>query len=658
MNISTLAKVLGVSINDLRDTGEKNKIYGFKGRNTRIPYNSAIAITKILKPDKLAKLKNDDKIYLPNTMTVAQFAENIGKTAGEVIKTLLLSGIMATLNEKIDYDTASLLASEMRVEVHPENGGFDSDEPTDNLSLIRTVEYDTENKEYIRRPPVITVMGHVDHGKTTLLDTIRKSNVVAGEAGAITQHISSYNIEYTPKDKNILKSDLAKSKNGAIKMTFVDTPGHEAFAAMRARGSQLADFIILMVSAVEGPKPQTVEVIERAKLSKTPVIVAINKIDLPDSDIERAKADIAGFGLTPEEWGGETPFIPISAKTGENLDKLIETILQHAELANLQGEVNCPGQAVVFESHLDRSKGVETTVLVVKEKIVVGDVIRCGIYVNKIKRIETTTGKSIQSAVIGDPVVVYGLPEVVSIGEPIIVYKSQKQAQTDADIENLRRMSTKKIVNVDNSISSKENQINVMLKADVVGSLEALKESLTKIPQEKVKLIFKSESVGELNENDVEFAKITGSTILAFHTRYSGVIESAIDKSKINVVSSDIIYELLNWAEEEIIKNTKHEIKITVLGQATILALFRSEDDPKLQVMGGEVMEGKLFSNKTVRVMRGEKEIGRMEVAQLQSNKVKTSDVKKGYQFGISLAGKCKIQKGDILESIEETVII
>jgi translation initiation factor IF-2 len=657
MNISTLAKILGVSINDLRDTGEKNKIYGFKGRNTRIPYNSAIAITKILKPDKLTKLKNDDKIYLPASMTVSEFAENIGKSAGEVIKMLLMSGIMATLNERIDYDTASLLASEMRIEVFPENGDINSngDEPED-LSLMRTIEYDTINKEYIRRPPVVTVMGHVDHGKTTLLDTIRSANVVSGEAGAITQHISSYNIEYTPKNKDLLKADLAKSKSGAIKMTFVDTPGHEAFAAMRARGSQLADFIILMVSAVEGPKPQTVEVIERAKLSKTPVIVAINKIDLPEADVERAKAEIAGFGLTPEEWGGETPFVPVSAKTGENLDKLLETILQHAELADLKGEINCQGQAVVIESHVDRTKGVETTVLVIKEKLAVGNIMRCGGLVSKVKRIETTTGKSIQSADIGDPVVIYGVPEVVGIGEPIIIYKNQKQAQTDADIENLKRSSTKKIVNVDANIITKDNQINIMLKADVTGSLEALKEAILKIPQEKVKLFIKSESVGELTESDIDFAKISGSTIVAFHTRYSSGIESMIEKNKVNVVSSDIIYELLNWTEEEIVKNTKHEIKITVLGQARILQLFRS-DDPKLQVMGGEVFEGKLFSNKAVRVMREEKELGRMEIAQLQNNRVKTTDVKMGNQFGISLSGKVKVQKGDILESIDEMVI-
>ena len=654
MNISTLAKILGTSINDLREVGEKNKIYGFKGRNTRIPYNSAILITKVIKPEKLAKLKNDDRIYLPQSLTVSEFAETIGRPAGAVIKTLLLSGVMATLNEKIDYDTASLIADELKIEVFPEHAELTNNDIEENLSLIKTIEY--EGGKMVRRPPVVTVMGHVDHGKTTLLDTIRKANVVSGEAGAITQHISSYSIEYTPKNKNLLKTDFVKGSKGGIKITFVDTPGHEAFAAMRARGSQMADFIILMVSAVEGPKPQTIEVIERAKLSKTPVIVAINKIDLPTADIERAKAEIAGFGLTPEDWGGETPFVTVSAKNNINIDELIDTILQHAELADLKGQVECPGQAIVVESHLNKSKGIETTVLVVKEHIKIGDVMRCGKFVGKIKRIETTLGKSIQKAVIGDPVVIYGLPEMVGTGEAVLIYSSPKQAHTDADVEKLKKQHTRKIFVTDTTKTGKETQINIMLKADVSGSLEALKEAIFKIPQDKVKLIIKSESVGELNENDLEFAKITGSTIVAFHTKYSSIIETAIERAKVSVISSDIIYELLNWVEEQIIKNTKYEVKITVLGRAEVLQLFRS-DDAKAQVMGGEVKEGKIFSNKPIRVWRGDKEIARMEVNQLQHNRVKAQEIKFGSQFGIALIGKTKVKKGDFIESIDETVI-
>lgn len=275
MNISTLAKILGVSIADLREEANKNNIKGFHGRNTRIPYNSAIEITSLLRPEKAKNLENDDKIYLPPTLTAQELADAISRPPGLVVKTLVLSGIMVTLNERIDYDTASLIASELNVEVFPENKNYDTnpkEQIIDNTTKHFDTETDSDTIEIVSRPPVVTVMGHVDHGKTTLLDTIRNSNVVEGEAGAITQHISTYQTTYNDK-----------------KITFVDTPGHEAFTAMRARGSQLADFIILVVAATEGPKPQTVEVIERAKISSTPVIVAINKIDLPGADIEKSQ---------------------------------------------------------------------------------------------------------------------------------------------------------------------------------------------------------------------------------------------------------------------------------------------------------------------------------------------------------------------------------
>jgi small GTP-binding protein domain len=350
---------------------------GFQGRNTRIPYNSAIAITKILAPERLEKLKDDDKIYLPPSLTVAELAEAIGKPPGVVVKTLIMNGVMATLNEKIDYDTAYLISQELGVEVYPETKEEEAVSTTTTIVNLEKVFNTKTGTNLVKRPPVVTVMGHVDHGKTTLLDTIRKTNVVATEAGAITQHVSSYKIEYKGQP-----------------ITFIDTPGHEAFTAMRARGTQLADFIILMVSAVEGPKPQTIEVIERAKISKTPVIVALNKIDLPNADIEKAKADIAKFGLVPEEWGGDTPFIPISAKNNINIDKLLDTVLLLADLTNLLGCMDQPGQAVVVESYIDNHIGVVTKILVTRYKLKVGDFVSCGPVAGKIRTIKDTEGRS------------------------------------------------------------------------------------------------------------------------------------------------------------------------------------------------------------------------------------------------------------------------
>jgi translation initiation factor IF-2 len=500
MNISTLAKILGVSISDLRDVGVKNSLYGFYGRNTRIPYNSAVEITKILRPEKLNKLKNDDKIYLPQFITVSEFAETIGKPVSLVVKTLMLNGVIATLSEQIDYDTANIIAEELGVEVYPENDEFDTVAQNANAGqeqLIKIVEYsdDDSTKTLVQRPPVVTVMGHVDHGKTTLLDTIRRSNVVASEAGAITQHISSYQIEYA-ENETTKGLNLPKGKGG-YKITFIDTPGHEAFTAMRARGSQLADFIILMVSAVEGPKPQTVEVIERAKLGKIPVIVALNKIDLPDSDPERVKADIANYGLVPEEWGGDVPFIPISAKTGENLPKILETILLHAALKDLKGEVSCAGQAVAIETNMDSKLGNLVTALVVKDKLKVGDVIRCGEVVGKIKKLETTEGKSIQEAILGEPIVILGLSGNISVGDAVIVYPSVKAAQNDANLEQVKKSNSKRVITSANTLTS-ENQINLVLKADVSGSLEALKEVYSKFLKTKSKSISRAKELDQL----------------------------------------------------------------------------------------------------------------------------------------------------------------
>lgn len=641
MNISTLAKILGVSISDLRDTANENNIRGFYGRNTRIPYNSAMEVTKVLRPDKAKNLKNDDKVYLPATLTVAELAEAIGKQPGIVVKSLIMSGVMATLNETIDFDTASLISAELGVEIFPEGGAFDEDDTkiqsAPDVNHFNAAETDTEGK-VVDRIPVVTVMGHVDHGKTTLLDTIRKSNVAGGEAGAITQHISSYQIDY--KDK---------------KVTFVDTPGHEAFTAMRARGSQLADFIILVVAATEGPKPQTVEVIERAKLAKTPVIVAINKIDLPAADIEKTKTDVSAFGLVPEEWGGDTPYIPISAKNNENLDKLLDTIMLHAEIAELKGTVDALGKAVVVECHKDTKLGVVTTILVTRDSIRMGDVISCGVLTGKVKRLENSEGKMVGKAELASPALLLGLSDVVNVGEEIVVHKNKKEAEVVATAERHKR-STRKVVTSHKEERKIEDQINLVLKADVQGSLEALKESILKIPQDKVKITIKQEAVGSVNTNDIEFAKTSSSTILAFHTTIDKKVEADVRNKVVNVVQSDIIYEILNWLEEEILANTEHEIKTTVLGSAEVLAVFKS-DKASIQVFGGEVKRGKVLDNKPLRLMRDGEEVGKLEIVELQKDRSPAKEINISQQFGVSVSGKGKVEVGDIVESIDEQVV-
>lgn len=634
MNISTLAKLLGKSIPQLREIGQAEGIPGFHGRNTRIPYSSAVAITKIVAPERLEKLKNDDRIYLPEMLTVAELSEAIGKPPGIVVKTLILNGVMATLNEKIDYDTAALVSQELGVEVFPES-------PQEFLGPLKTENLEKAfgsnlTGNLVTRPPVVTVMGHVDHGKTTLLDTIRKTNVVAQEAGAITQHVSSYQIEYAGQ-----------------KITFIDTPGHEAFTAMRARGTQLADFIILMVSAVEGPKPQTVEVIERAKMAKTPIIVALNKIDLPNADLERTKNELTKFGLVPEEWGGDTPFIPISAKNNINIDKLLDAILLMAELANLKGPKDKPGQAVVIESHIDPHVGVVTTVLVTRHKLRVGDNVVCGEVVGRIRTITSTEQRPMSEANICDPVIITGLSELVNTGDLLSVCDSQKEAQNAADMERIKRSHKRTYVHKQDLGSG---DLQVFLKADVSGSLEALKESILKIPQEHKRIKITGSGVGRVTEADVEFAHTTNSTILAFHTDILPKAAENLTKYKVNLVQSAIIYEILNWLEEQMLKSIKHQTRIETLGKAEVLATFKS-DKAGVQIFGGEVKWGKILDNKELRILRGDQEIGRVEIVELQRNKVKVKEVHLAQQFGVSVRGKVKVEKGDFVECIDEVIV-
>jgi translation initiation factor IF-2 len=651
MNISTLAKIIGVSITELKEVGANRKIPGFNKKNTRISYNSALEITKILRPNKVKTLKNDENIYVPATITVIDLAHTINQAPGIVIKTLMMNGILATLNEKLDFDTASLIASELGVQVVQEKGEFNTDDSQD-LSLIKTFSNnDLDQKDLTTRPPIVTVMGHVDHGKTTLLDTIRKANVVAGEAGSITQHISSYQIEYKPADKELGKH-LVKGKKG-IKITFVDTPGHAAFTSMRVRGTQLADILILMVSVTEGCKPQTIEVIERAKISNTPVIVALNKIDLPDADPEKTMQEVASYGLVPEEWGGQTPFIKISAKNNLNIEQLLDRILFEAELREFKGLATGKAEAVVVETLIDTKAGAQATVLITKGKLMMGDIIECGLVSGKIKRIINSEGKSVQSAEIAEPVTIYGVSDHVAIGDMLRVFSTVKEANNYIQAQNIKSQG-KKIFN-NNSVDT-GNTLNIIIKADVAGSLEALKESLLKIPQEQTKIVIKSESVGQINETDVDYAKTTNSTILAFHTSIATSALKHIEANKTSIISSDIIYEILEWCQTEILSRIKHEYRAEVLGFAEVLATFKS-DKNNTQIIGGEVKKGKLIAHKLFRVIRSGELLGKIEVKELQKNKSKVNEINIAQQFGASFGTKVKILKGDIIECFDEIII-
>jgi translation initiation factor IF-2 len=641
MNISTLAKLLGATSSELREVGIRNKIRGFHGRNTRIPYSSALEITKIIRPEKEANLKDDDNIYLPATMTVAEFAESVDKPVGLVMRHLLMNGVMATINEKIDFDTAAIISSELNIEVQKMETDF-GDSVLEDVSQSKILSSDAM---LAKRPMIVTIMGHVDHGKTTLLDSIRDTNVVATEAGAITQHITSYKIEFQGEQ-----------------ITFLDTPGHEAFAAMRARGSQIADVVVIVVSAVEGVKPQTLEVIQRVKLAKTKVVIALNKVDLPEADQVKVTQEIAGYGLVPEEWGGEVPFIPISAKLGTNVDKLLETLITISQIEEFKGEINVAGQAVVVESHLDNKLGVLTALIVTKGEIKTGDYVVVGDTYCKIKQIRDSNNKILKTAGLSEPIAILGLNKLVDTGEVMVTYPDKKTAENTA-IEEARRRSVKKISiqRLSSNLVDKKgsgNNLHIVLKADVNGSLEALKEAILKIPTEGVNLVIKDASVGQISENDLQFSVTSDSTIIAFNTSANQQALKWIkdNKNKVELIQSSVIYELLSWVEEAILSRVKKEIKQVSIGKAEVLAIFKSEK-AHLQVFGGEVTENKISSNKKIKVWRNGQDIGILEIVEIQRNKQKVSEVFQPQQFGISTNNKVKIQKGDLIESFDEVVV-
>lgn len=369
--------------------------------------------------------------------------------------------------------------------------------------------------------------------------------------------------------------------------------------------------------------------------------------------MKKVKGDVAAFGLVPEEWGGDTPYIAISAKNKENIDKLLDTILIHAEITELKGQTNCSAEAVVIESHLDQKLGVVTVALVTKDTIKLGDIIQAGAVLGKIKKLSTTDNLYLKEATIAIPVIILGLNNVVNSGQIINVHPDQKSANQAISQETSKITNRKNFTSNDNV---EEDTINIILKADVLGSLEALKESILKIPQEQIKVSIKSESVGVVSQNDLNYAKTTNSTILAFHTDLEKNVVDQVRNGDVNIVQSDIIYEILQWVEEEILKNIKHETTIQVLGFAEVLATFTSEK-PNIQVFGGEVKNGKILDNKMLRLIRNGEDIGQFEILELQRNKAKTSEVNISQQFGMSVKGKTKIQKGDTIECIDEIII-
>ncbi len=487
-----------------------------------------------------------------------------------------------------------------------------------------------QEKNIRTRPPVVVVLGHVDHGKSSLLEAIKDFKITAKEAGGITQHIGAYEVEHSGK-----------------KITFIDTPGHEAFSAMRSRGAKVADIAILVVDACEGVKSQTKEVISYIKKFKIPCIVALNKMDKPEANPEKVKQELAKQNLLVESMGGEIPSVELSAKTGKGIDELLELILLLAEMNQLKADILKPAEGVVIEAYLDKFRGPTATLLVQDGTLNLADIIATRSTFGKIKTLENFQGKSISTASPSMPVVVLGLEQVPQIGEKFKVFSSLELAQKYVEKKE-RKTSAQEVL----MIEQDKKVLNLILKSDVLGSIEAIEEVLKNLPQEKVILRILKKDVGEINENDVKLAQMAQAKIIGFRTKVSPLASSLAQQRKIKIKIFDVIYELVQAVREMMNKVIEPEIVQKELGKLKTLVIFRTEKNR--QIVGGKVIEGEIKRGDKIKIWRNEKEIGTAKIIQIQKNKKEIEKGVKGDEIGILQEGPVKIEPEDILIAYKE----
>ena len=572
------------------------------------------------------------EITIPETISVKDLAAELKKTSSEVIKKLLSYGIMATINNDIDFDTAYLVAQEFGVTAKKKNVVKEEDILFD----------DSEDKpeDLVPRAPVIVVMGHVDHGKTSLLDAIRSTNVIEGEAGGITQHIGAYQVNVKGRD-----------------ITFLDTPGHEAFTSMRARGAQITDIAILVVAANDGVMPQTVEAINHAKAANIPIIVAINKIDLPGANIEKVKEELMKYELVPEEWGGDTIYVPISAKTHQNIDQLLEMVLLEADMLDLKVNPHKQAKGAVIEARLDKSKGPIASLLVQRGTLDVGDTIVVGSSIGRIRAMRNYKGQKVKKAGPSMPVEVMGLTEVPVAGETFYEVKDEKMAKHL--IERRKRQEREKSINnvnkvtLDNLFSQMEEgklkQLNLIIKADVQGTVEALKQSLEKLSNDEVRVKVIHSAVGAVTESDVTLANVSNAIIIAFNVRPVPTAKVEAEKEKVEIKQYSVIYQAIEDVETAMKGMLDPKYVERIIGTAEIRQIFKISS---VGTIGGAfVLSGKIERNAGVRVIREEVVIHEGKLASLKRFKDDVKEVNKGFECGIQIENYNDIKEGDIIEA-------
>jgi len=571
------------------------------------------------------------EIEIPDSISVKDLAAEMKKTTADVIKKLLGYGIMATINQDLDFDTAFLVAGEFGITAKKKETVTDEDILFD----------DSEDKEEDLevRPPVVVVMGHVDHGKTSLLDTIRKTNVIGGEAGGITQAIGAYKVKVNGRE-----------------ITFLDTPGHEAFTAMRARGAQITDIAILVVAANDGIMPQTVEAINHAKSAGIPIIVAINKIDLPDANVDKVKQELMNYELVPEEWGGDTICVPISAKNNINIDQLLEMVLLEADVLELKANPNKQAKGVVIEARLDKSKGAIATMLVQRGKLDIGDTIIVGSSIGRIRAMVNENGKKVKSAGPSTPVEIMGLTEVPEAGDTFYEVKDEKTAKHL--IEKRKREAREKSigagtkVTLDNLFEQMEEGnlkvLNLIVKADVQGSVEAVKQSMEKLQNEEVRVKVIHAAPGAVNESDVTLAKVSNAIIIAFNVRPIPAAKEMAEKEEVQIKQYSVIYQAIEEVEAAMKGMLAPKYEEKVIGNAEVRQTFRISNVGT--IAGAYVLSGKVERNAGVRVIRDNVVIHEGKLATLKRFKDDAKEVSKGFECGIQIENYNDIKEGDIIE--------
>ena len=579
--------------------------------------------------------KGDDPITVIAPITVKDFADQLGVSVSTVITKLIGLGVMANQNQSIDEDTCILLADELGIGIEIEEQKLDNSIEEEYGLLRKDKERDLKT-----RPPVVTVMGHVDHGKTSLLDSIKKTHVTQSEAGGITQHIGAYTVNLSGK-----------------KITFLDTPGHEAFTSMRLRGAQTTDIAVLVVAADDGVMPQTIEAISHARSAEVPIIVAITKIDKPEANPERVKQELMNENLVAEEWGGDTIVVGVSSKTGEGIDELLEMILLVAEMIELKANPNRRAIGTIIEANLDKAKGPMATILIKNGTLRFGDSIVSGVCSGRIRAMEDDKGKKVKKAGPSMPVVVLGLNEVPNAGDTIYAVNDDKTAKAIADknseISRERRLSQTTKISLDNlfeKISEEEvKELNIVDKADVKGSVEALNQSLLKLSTNEVKISIIHSGVGGINESDVTLASASNAIVIGFNVRPN---INAIELAKaedVEIRTYRVIYEIINDIEQAAKGMLDPDIVEEILGRCEIRQTFKLPNNQ--MVAGVYVLNGKILRNSKVKVLRDDVVIHEGDIASLKRFKDDAKELATGFEGGLVIDGFNDIKEGDLLES-------